>query len=89
MIDLESDGDLGDDSIFSCGHLAGGNSIPSLLLAEFQSRAQLAQVDCRSVARFESGSIWRRPQPKGQNQTPGGSFSGAESKRLVIAVAEL
>jgi hypothetical protein len=38
------------------------------------------------VAWFETGSIPRRPELKLQNQTPSGSFSGAESKRLVIAL---
>jgi hypothetical protein len=82
-------GGLDDDSILSCGHLAGGNSILSLLPAEFCSRAQAAQVQRGCVAWFTGGSILRRPDLKLQNRPPSGSFSAAESKRLVMTVAEL
>jgi hypothetical protein len=45
IIDLESEGDMGDDYVLSCGHLAGGNSISSILLVEFCSGAKAIPIE--------------------------------------------
>jgi hypothetical protein len=52
-----SKGDLGHDSVFFCGYVAGRGSIPSVLLVELCTRAKAAQVQRRGVNEFEIGSI--------------------------------
>jgi len=47
IIDLDSEGDTGDDHVLSCGHLAGGNSISSILLVELCSGAKAIPIESR------------------------------------------
>ena len=67
IIKLESEGDLGDDAIFTCGHLTDGNSISSVLLVEFCSRAEALWIESRCVAYFQCNYSSRRNESELQN----------------------
>jgi len=77
IIDLESEGDLGDDHILSGGHLAGGNSISAVLFVEFCSRAKAIPIESRCVACFQSNYSSRRNESDLQDRTPSGLWTGA------------
>jgi hypothetical protein len=77
IIDLESEGDLGDDYVLSCGHLAGGNSTSSILLVEFCSGAEAIPIESRCVAYFQCNYSSRRNESDLQDRTPSGLRTGA------------